>query len=163
MASESEAGSQVGAGREDVNAARGDESSDLLGLAKIGIQAFNEKRPELAEFFIDPDFQFQPFGAVFLGGKTYVGPRGLWEYRDDVDEAFESLIIEPEQYVERPGVILIVGTFKAKGRASEIEFEAPYAGVAHFRDNKAISLRTYFELAEALEAAGLTADEIDRT
>jgi ketosteroid isomerase-like protein len=67
-----------------------------------------------------------------------------------------------EWHVEYPEIrglgdrIVAIGRMRARGRGSGAEIESPVASVADLENGKAIRVRTYLDLQEALQAAGLS-------
>ena len=49
-----------------------------------------------------------------------------------------------------------IGRFHVRGRESGAGTESPWAAVVHFKGSKGIRIRSYFNVEEALEAAGLS-------
>jgi ketosteroid isomerase-like protein len=85
--------------------------------------------------------------------------RGRNAFRDvvrELDESFEEMRWEPEQFIEAPGgeVVVLVRAL-GRGRGSGIEIDNQIAHVWSFRGNTSVRMVIYEEQAEALEAVGL--------
>ena len=52
-------------------------------------------------------------------------------------------------------VVLAIGFLHARGTASGVEIESPWAFLVRDEQGQAISVRNYLDVREALEAAGL--------
>jgi serine phosphatase RsbU (regulator of sigma subunit) len=81
--------------------------------------AFNGRHPGEIVALCDASMEFFPIGTAEEVGRTapYVGPDGLREYLDDVEKAWDELLITPN-VVERHGRSLLVrGRVYARSRA----------------------------------------------
>ena len=93
-----------------------------------------------------------------LEGETAVN-RGHEGFRDGFQKLYEALgetHIEYSEIRDLGDRSFALGRIRVRGRESGAEAESPLAVVLDFRNGKAICIRTYFDLEEALEAAGLS-------
>jgi serine phosphatase RsbU (regulator of sigma subunit)/ketosteroid isomerase-like protein len=72
-------------------------------------EAFNRRDADEIAAVCDPELGFFPVGTAEAIGRTapYVGPQGLRDYLDDVDHAWEELLVTPAA-IERHGDSLLV-------------------------------------------------------
>lgn len=102
---------------------------------------------------LDADFRFIPAiaGAVDEHG---VGRDELLKFLEEVDATWESFEVENREYQPvGDSAVLILNVVHAVGRGSGIAFDRELPSVMRFRGDKAIELRSFFELDEALEYA----------
>jgi ketosteroid isomerase-like protein len=53
--------------------------------------------------------------------------------------------------------VLVLGRLKGRGKASGVPVDTPYAGIFEFRGDRIWRYRVYFDHAEGMRAAGLSA------
>ncbi|HXE98923.1 MAG TPA: hypothetical protein VN458_01110 [Solirubrobacterales bacterium] len=83
--------------------------------------------------------------------------------RESIQEEDEALALyqfEVSEIRDLGTKTLAIGRIRARGRESGVEIDSDFCALTESRgtkgrDTRAISLRTYFDLNEALEAAGL--------
>ena len=74
----------------------------------------------------------------------------------ELDESFEDMRWEPEQFIEAPDAEVVVFVrAQARGRGSGIEVDNHIAHVWSFRGDTSVRMVIYEEQADALEAVGL--------
>jgi ketosteroid isomerase-like protein len=93
-----------------------------------------------------------------LGGERTVfrGHQGVRESIQEEDEALAELHVEISEIRDLGNSVLAIGRIRARGRESGVQIESPFGALADLRNGKGIRLRTYLDLKEALEAAGLS-------
>lgn len=103
-----------------------------------------------------PDFELHQSPSIIDTDGIF---RGLTAFRDverELDESFEDMSWEPEQFIEAPGgEIVVFVRAQARGRGSGIEIDNHIAHVWSFRGNTSVRMVIYEEQADALEAVGL--------
>jgi ketosteroid isomerase-like protein len=102
------------------------------------------------------DIEIIPFGAA-LHGKAYRGHAGLLDWWDnEIVPNWESFQVFADE-MQRVGTrILVLGHWRACGRASRIELQMPAAWVMEVRDGKLSGWQTFSDRGEALKAIGLS-------
>ncbi|HEV7483759.1 MAG TPA: SpoIIE family protein phosphatase [Solirubrobacterales bacterium] len=93
-------------------------------------EAFNRRDAEEIEALCDQAFEFFPVGTAEAIGRTaaYVGPAGLREYLEDVDRAWEELLITPASIELHNGSLLVHGRVYVRSRELGIR-DVPMAWV----------------------------------
>jgi ketosteroid isomerase-like protein len=104
---------------------------------------------------IDPEVAYEDTILPDHVGETYHGYEGLARATERWLEPFESLTVSFERIVGTGERLVSIHRVQMKARHTGIEFEGALAYVWTFRDEKVIHLKSYWEPAEALEAAGL--------
>jgi ketosteroid isomerase-like protein len=111
----------------------------------------------LEEF--DPEVEVHPGLAASLGGETAAVYRGRERAREAIQElldAFDETHIEVSEIRDLGDRVLAILRVHVRGSESGIEMETPYAYLARLKNGKVIWVRSYIELQDALEAAGLS-------
>jgi ketosteroid isomerase-like protein len=112
---------------------------DIAGLGAIIGPGF-----ELHENVLAPD------------AAVYHGNEGLKKWVDASLEAFVDFRFEPERFIERGDWVFAPVHAYGRGKGSGAPFTARYVTAFKFRFGKAVFAASYRDLAEALEAVGLS-------
>ena len=83
--------------------------------------------------------------------ETLVGGEGIVELVRLNLEAFDSLELEPLEFIDRGEMIVIVLLQRVRGRASGVPLECETVHVWDFRDGHAAQMRIFADRARALE------------
>jgi ketosteroid isomerase-like protein len=107
--------------------------------------------PELAH----PDVVIDLSRNVF-NPATYRGLDGLRRWIEQVDEMWDSFLIEPEEFIDAGDSVFVASRISGRGRGG-VEAEMRAFAVWTLREGKVSRFRGgYRDRAEALEAAGLS-------
>jgi hypothetical protein len=81
--------------------------------------AYNDRDPDAWVAIWTPDCEWHPFlTARVEGDPGYHGHNGMRAWFEDVDEMFEDILVEFDQYREVNDRLLVFGRMTAKGRGS---------------------------------------------
>ena len=106
------------------------------------------------------DVEFVPITAA-MEGRTYAGHAGVRQFMEDLDSYWEFFQTIQEEFHDLDDHVVALGYWHARGRASGVEIHGqPAVWVAYIRDGKIARWRTYTDVAEGLDAAGLSKDEV---
>jgi ketosteroid isomerase-like protein len=109
---------------------------------------------------VHDDFEFIPITAA-LDGRRYAGHAGVSQFIEDLSAYWEFFLTQQEEWHDLGDRVVALGTWHARGRASGVEIDGqPAVWLAHIRDGKIARWRTYTDVAEGLEAAGLARDDV---
>ena len=115
-----------------------------------GSEPGTEPLPLLAE-----DFEYvNPPYAVHTG--TRYGKGGWTAAAGSLDESFESWTHVPDEMIDEGNKVVVMTTFRARGRGSAVELEKFEPHVWTLRDGAVIRLQWFNDRDEALRAAGLS-------
>jgi ketosteroid isomerase-like protein len=132
-------------------------SKEDVEAFKRGLDTFNRRDIEALLEELDPEVEWHPALPVLVGGEAtvYRGHGGVREMLRDLDEAFAETHVEIWEIRDLGNRLVAIGRTRARGKESGAETESPWAGVAEYKDGRAIRIRTYLDPKEALEAVGL--------
>ncbi|MBN1528473.1 MAG: nuclear transport factor 2 family protein [Thermoleophilaceae bacterium] len=103
---------------------------------------------------VHPDIEWVP---ITVEGTVFHGKAGVRQWVDQHFGFWETFELHPEEVLDAgPGRLLVLGSWRAKGRGSGLGFEKRPAGwLLDFRDGKVVRMETFTEIQAAMEAAGL--------
>jgi ketosteroid isomerase-like protein len=135
-------------------------SQDNVQIARRVHEAFN--RRDVAALFelLDPEVEWIPILAT-LEGHVYRGHAGVRRWIEDLDTDWEYFETCPEEFRDLGARVLILGHWRARGRASGVELEHESGSwLVHLNGGKVVRQQTYTDPREALKAAGLSEQDI---
>jgi ketosteroid isomerase-like protein len=134
-------------------------SSENVEAVRRFIDAFNRLDMDLIFADAHEDIQLDewPEGP---GARSYRGIDGVRQALDTWFETWEWMKVEIEQIVDLDDRVMFTLHQRAKGRVSAIEVEIRSYNVYSFQDGKVIRLQLFTQRESALEAAGLSSDEV---
>jgi ketosteroid isomerase-like protein len=89
-------------------------------------------------------------------GRSYRALDGYVRYRKDMEDAWGAWRMDVEELVDAGGdTVVAIGQLQARGRASGAELDLRVGIVFTLRDGRIRRTHTYFDPADAFEAAGL--------
>jgi len=113
--------------------------------------AFNRRDSAEIARLCDAEMGFFPVGTAEAVGRSapYVGPAGLHEYLDDVERAWEELLIAPKVIERRHGSLLVRGRVYARSRELGIR-DMPAAWLWDLDDGRFVRGEVFMDPAQAL-------------
>jgi ketosteroid isomerase-like protein len=130
-------------------------SQENVELIRRGLEAFNSEDMERILAFVDPDFETEVSGELSAEPDAYRGHDGIRRYFESFRDAMDEIRFQPERFWDAGEAVVVALRLTAKGRQTAIRVEQRIAQVWSVRDGRAIGVRTYTSIAEALRAAGL--------
>jgi ketosteroid isomerase-like protein len=130
-------------------------SQERVELARRMIEWFNEQAVESAQAHSTEDVEIVPLRAA-MEDTAYRGAGAFAAFRADNEEAWEELRFDAEALREAGERVVAVGHVSARARVTGADVKARVAILLEFRGDKFSKLRTYVDVEEALEAAGLS-------
>jgi ketosteroid isomerase-like protein len=107
----------------------------------------------------DVDFVVTASGRFPETGE-WRGPEGAFRLVTEQMEAFTEMWLKPEEYIDAGDQVVVPIRFGGHARHTGIDVEFPTVHVITFRNGKATRLEMYPSKAEALEAAGLSEQDL---
>jgi ketosteroid isomerase-like protein len=129
-------------------------SQENVEVVRAAMEAFNRRDGEGFGAFLARDAEIVPVRAA-LEGTAYRGPDAAAQYCAAVDESWETLRWEVEEFRDGVGWVLVLGRIRGRGRDSGAEIDARAGWVALFRAGLVTNFHTYADRADALHAVGL--------
>ena len=86
---------------------------------------------------------------------AYVGVEGLRRQRRHMEEIWEDLRWDPEEFIDAGDVIVVLVTLSGVAKQSRAPVSANVAHVWTLREGRAERLQVFLDRSEALAAAGL--------
>jgi ketosteroid isomerase-like protein len=118
-------------------------------------RAFKDGSDELFEI-LHPEAEWIPLTAV-LDGIAYRGEEEVRAWIEEIRQQWDSYEIVSSEYRDvGDGRVLILGTWRARGRTSGVELDSqPAAWLIEAEDGRITRMQTFTDRAKAFEAAGL--------
>ena len=137
-------------------------SQENVEVFKRAFDAINRRDAEGLLSELDPEVEWHPAILMAIGGKhtVYRGHEGVREWLRDLYETLSEFQAEYPEIRDLGDRTVAIGRVRARGTASEAEIESPHATVVEFKNGKGIRIRTYLDPKEALEAAGLSEQDV---
>ncbi len=136
-------------------------SLENVEIVREGFEAFNSGAIERILAFADPDFEAIVPPELSAEPDTYRGHEGIRRYFQSFQDAMDEIRFEPERFWDAGSSVVADVRITAKGRQTAIPVVQRIAQVWRIRDGRALSVRSYVLLAEALQAAGLAEEALD--
>jgi ketosteroid isomerase-like protein len=118
------------------------------------IAAYNRRDFDAAVESFDPEIEWVL--PAQQSSDSCRGPDEVKRFWEGLDETFEELRLEPQEFVDAGDRVAVRLRFYGRGKGSGAEIEAEmYHQVTTFRDGTMVRIEYFSHWAEALEAAGL--------
>jgi uncharacterized protein len=133
-------------------------SQENVELVRRGYEAFARGDLETAMELFHPDIEWHDPDRP--GGGTYRGREGVLRNLEEWLEGWEEFRLEPEEFLEAGDQVVVLVRQSGRGKGSGVEIEAPLAQAFRVREGKVVWARIYASREEALEAAGLSDQDV---
>ena len=132
-------------------------SQENVAAFKRALEAFNRRDFEALLEQLDPEAEWHPGVEALLEGETttFRGREQVRKGLQDLVDAFVDRRLEVSEMRDLDDRVLAMGRLRAHGTESGVEIESPWAYLVEYRNGKAIWVRAFLDLKEALDAAGL--------
>jgi ketosteroid isomerase-like protein len=129
-------------------------SQDNVEMLRGAYAAINRRDADWLIEHSDPNIEMHMSGVA---GEPvlYTGAAGIREWFRDMAESWQSFEFVPEDIRDLGDRLFASVIGRLRGRASGIDVDARQGIVIEFRNGKAATIRSYRDVADALEAAGL--------
>jgi ketosteroid isomerase-like protein len=135
-------------------------SQENVEIVRLGYQALNKGGVEAVLPFLDPDFEMQISPEVGPEPQTVYGHDGVRQWFAAALDVLESIRMEPDELVDAGDRVVAPVRIIATGRGSGIESEQRVTQVWTVRDGRAVRMNAYIDRKAALEAAGLSEQDV---
>jgi ketosteroid isomerase-like protein len=129
-------------------------SQENVEIVRRAIAVYS-RTDEPPEDFFDSEIEVweSPELPGELAGK---GLGNLVRANENLLESFEEWAIEPERFFDLGERVLVFVRFRARGKGSGVQVDAPLAYLFALRDGKVIEWGLFGDRSKALEAVGLS-------
>jgi ketosteroid isomerase-like protein len=128
-------------------------ASDNVELVRKLYDAFVSRDFAAAAERVDPEIELlTPRGTPEEG--SYRGYQA-WIHLRELLEPFEDVRVEPEEFIETDGEVIVIVHVSGRGRGSGLPIDTRFAHLLTVRGGRVVRLRAFFDREEALHAAGL--------
>jgi ketosteroid isomerase-like protein len=100
--------------------------------------------------YLNPDYAVEP-------GRRH-GHAGIRANVENMRAAFDYWRFQPEEFIDAGNQVVVVGTFRARGRDSGLEIERRQSRLWTIRDRKVVRYQWFDAPDEALHASGRGAE-----
>lgn len=133
-------------------------TQENIELMESVLDAVNaEDTPGFVDFW-HPECEFFSSTGSQMDAAPYRGHDGIRRYRQEAAEIWVTLRFETERILEGKddAVVVALGHLRGEGRGSGISVDQQIGLVCELRDGQIRYCRSYRDVADALEAAGLS-------
>jgi ketosteroid isomerase-like protein len=130
-------------------------SQQNVDIVRRGLEVFNSEDLERILTFMHPEFEAEVPAELSAEPDTYSGHDGIRRYFESFRDAMDEIRFHPERFWDAGESVVVAARLTAKGRQTEIPVEQRFAQVWSIRDGRAIGVKTYATVAQALQAVGL--------
>jgi ketosteroid isomerase-like protein len=131
-------------------------SRENVDVVKALFAAFAERDLDAAARVLHPEIEIRPAIVGGPEGVVYRGLNGNRQFWADIDAAWTEFRIEPEEFRDLGGQVLVLGRALARGPGSGIALDEAAAWIAVVSEGQIIRFQSFSHQQEALEAAGLS-------
>ena len=132
-------------------------AQEQIDLIRRLYEDFNRGGAAAVYGWLDADVAWtNPLDSV--DHRTFHGHDGVatW-FRDYLYPQFESIVFDPEEFIEVGNGIVVQLRASVRTRGSELEFEVPFAHLIHIRDGKVTELAMFTDRDQAIRAGAKAA------
>lgn len=130
-------------------------SEQNVNTLRRGLEAFNSEDIERILTFVDPEFEAVVPSELSAEPDSYLGHDGIRRYFQTFQDVMDEIRFEPERFWDVGELVVADVRVTAKGKKTAIAVEQRTAQVWKIRHGKAIAVRAYASLPQALASAGL--------
>jgi uncharacterized protein len=131
-------------------------SQENVEVVRKALMAWEPGKRDSALALADPEIAIDATRNVFNPG-SYVGIDGVRQMLAGMDETWEEMRVEPEEFIDAGDRVVVIGKLVGTGKGSGVEVERFNGQVWTIRDGLVVRLEVGFlDRAAALEAAGLS-------
>ena len=130
-------------------------SQENVELVQSFFAAFARRDLDAAASLLHPEVEIRPALVGGPEGTVYRGLDGSRRFWADIDAAWTTFRIDPQEFRDLGERVLVLGRAIALAPASGMALDEASAWLAEVRERKIVRFRSFTNQREALEAAGL--------
>ena len=124
-------------------------------MVKAFFAAFDRRDLDAAAGLLHPEVEIRPAIVGGPEGIVYRGVNGNRQFWRDIDAAWVTFRIEPQEFRDLGERVLVLGQAIALAPGSGMVLEQASAWIAEVRDGWIVRFQSFTSQPEALKAAGL--------
>jgi ketosteroid isomerase-like protein len=125
-------------------------SSENVELAKSLFAAFADRDLDAAAGVLHPQVEIHPGVVGGPEGTVYRGLNGNRRFWAEIDAAWSEFRIEPQEFRDFDGQVLVLGRVFARAQGSGISLDQAAAWIAGVREGQIVRFRSFSDQREAL-------------
>ena len=139
-------------------------SQEQERLVRRALRAVNESDIEAIVAMTGPEAEYELIGgfADIVGETTLRGPAGVRRFYTDWFATFTTTHVEPRTFVEAGEQVVVLSDVEVTAEGSDVPVKLCIGQIYSFRDGMISRVASYYDPQEALAAAGLTEQEVER-
>jgi ketosteroid isomerase-like protein len=134
-------------------------SEQNVELQRRFTEAFNARDVEALIALCDPNVEIHSTFAEL--GAVYHGHAGLRRWHRDFEDAWDEVRVEAEAYFDLGEQILVLSTWRGRGRQSGVDVALAAAQVGRWRDDLLTYIKGYAHREDAFEELGVSEAALD--
>ena len=131
-------------------------SQENVEIVKAFTSLFEAGDRDAWRDYFDPDVVWDTSASTMPSAGIYHGHEGIERFFREWLGAWSDYKIEPSEYIDAGGSVVIVFRQSGIGRDSGVRTEREFFAVYDLSDSKVVRYRLYESRQEALEAVGLS-------
>jgi ketosteroid isomerase-like protein len=129
-------------------------SQSNVEIVRRAYEALGARGVDAVLEFIDPDFESEAPSELAVEPQTYRGHEGVKRWFESFYEAVDEVRIEPEEFIDAGGQVVVPVRLAVRGHDSGIEVAQRLVQVWTLRDGLAVRMDAYADKDAALRAVG---------
>jgi ketosteroid isomerase-like protein len=129
-------------------------SQENVEIVRRVFAAFNARDVEELVRLFDPECEFQPFRAQ-LEGQIYRGHEGMRRFASDMEEDWDTYLIDPTEFRAREDRVGVAGHITAVAPGPRVIIESRAGFVFDLREGRILRVVSHSDPAVALDAVWL--------
>ncbi len=130
-------------------------SEENVAVVKSFFAAFARRDLDAAAGLLHPEVEIRPAIVGGPEGIVYRGLNGNRQFWGDIDAAWATFRIEPQEFRDLGERVMVLGRAIALAPGSGIALDQASAWIAEMRDGRIVRFQSFTSQREALKAAGL--------
>jgi uncharacterized protein len=132
-------------------------SKENVDVVRLMYEGFNESgMPDFR--LLDSEIEWHTSDRALERG-TYRGHAGVKAFLSSGNDVWTDAKVQPEEFIDAGERVVVPITLRTRGRTSGIQSEGRFFQVWKLRERLIVELQVYSSREEALEAAGLSAQD----
>ena len=136
-------------------------SQENVETVRRAYEAFSRGGLDALVVYFHPDAEYDITAAIGPYAGMYYGRAAIRSFLADYFESWEYVRMEPEDFIEvGEDRVVVPLRLNMRGTGSGVAVEAQTTNVWTVRDGKAVRVAVYNDKAQALEAAGMSEQDL---